>query len=162
MADIKAQYRTVMADHFPSEVKINLGGQELVYKKRTWKLTDGGELIEKGLRYGENPGQEAALYELVGGGLSVGDIKLVGPGMGLVSAIDEAQMLQAGKHPGKTNLTDVDGALHILRYLTDRPACAIMKHNNPSGRGGGRFHFRPPMRRPFWPTSSRPSAARRC
>jgi len=133
LADIKAQYRTVMADHFPPEVKITLGGQELVYKKRTWKLADGGELIEKGLRYGENPGQEAALYQLVGGGLTVGDLKLVGPGMGLVSAIDEAQMLQAGKHPGKTNLTDVDGALHILRYLTDRPACAIMKHNNPSG-----------------------------
>lgn len=133
MADIKAQYRTVMADHFPPEVKINLGGQELVYKKRTWKLKDGDELIEKGLRYGENPGQEAALYELVGGGLTVGELGLVGPGMGLVSAIDEAQMLQAGKHPGKTNLTDVDGALHILRYLTDRPACAIMKHNNPSG-----------------------------
>lgn len=133
MADIKAQYRTVMADHFPPEVKINLGGQELVYNKRTWKLKDGDELIEKGLRYGENPGQEAALYELVGGGLTVGDLGLVGPGMGLVSAIDEAQMLQAGKHPGKTNLTDVDGALHILRYLTDRPACAIMKHNNPSG-----------------------------
>ena len=32
-----------------------------------------GELIEKGLRYGENPGQEAALYELVGGHLSLGN-----------------------------------------------------------------------------------------
>ncbi len=138
MTDIKAQYRTVMADHFPPELKINLGGQELVYAKRAWKLADDqGELIEKGLRYGENPGQEAALYELVSGRLSVGEVELIGPGQGLVSAIDEAQMLQAGKHPGKTNLTDVDGALHILRYLTDRPACAIMKHNNPSGAAVG-------------------------
>ena len=134
MADIKAQYRTVMADHFPPQVKLTVGDQELVYAKRTWKLADDkGEVIEKGLRYGENPGQEAALYQLVDGGLKVGGLELIGPGKGLVSAIDEAQMLQAGKHPGKTNLTDVDGALHILRYLTHRPACAIMKHNNPSG-----------------------------
>jgi len=134
VADIKAQYRTVMADHFPPQVKLTVGDQELVYAKRTWKLADDkGEVIEKGLRYGENPGQEAALYQLVDGGLKVGGLELIGPGKGLVSAIDEAQMLQAGKHPGKTNLTDVDGALHILRYLTSRPACAIMKHNNPSG-----------------------------
>ena len=134
MNDIKAQYRTVMDDHFPPEVTITLGEQVLKYRKRTWKLAeDDGSLVEKGLRYGENPGQEAALYELVGGGLTVGDIKLIDPGRGLVSAMDEAQMPQSGKHPGKINLTDVDGALLILRYLTDRPAAAIMKHNNPSG-----------------------------
>ncbi len=134
MSDLKAQYRTVMADHFPPEVTITVGDATLRYKKRAWKLPDGsGELIEKGLRYGENPGQEAALYELVDGGLTVGEVELIRPGMGLVSALDEGQMLQAGKHPGKTNLTDVDGALHILRYLTEKPTCAIMKHNNPSG-----------------------------
>jgi phosphoribosylaminoimidazolecarboxamide formyltransferase/IMP cyclohydrolase len=42
-------------------------------------------------------------------------------------------MIQAGKHPGKTNLTDVDNALNILKFLMQTPACAIMKHNNPSG-----------------------------
>ncbi|KMY66653.1 IMP cyclohydrolase [Desulfocarbo indianensis] len=134
MTDIKAQYRTVMDDHFPPEVEIKIGGSVLSYKKRSWKLPDdAGGLVEKGLRYGENPGQEAALYELVGGGLKVGEVELIAAGRGLVSALDESQMLQAGKHPGKTNLTDVDGALHILRYLTDQPAAAIMKHNNPSG-----------------------------
>jgi phosphoribosylaminoimidazolecarboxamide formyltransferase/IMP cyclohydrolase len=123
-----------MDDHFPSEVTLKVGDQELVYKKRTWKLPDSqGDLVEKGLRYGENPGQEAALYELASGGLTVGDVELIQAGSGLVSALNESQMLQAGKHPGKTNLTDVDGALHILRYLTDRPTAAIMKHNNPSG-----------------------------
>ena len=138
MSDIKAQYRTVMDDHFPSEVTLKVGETELVYRKRTWKLPDSqGELVEKGLRYGENPGQEAALYELVKGGLTVGDVELIEAGNGLVSGLDESQMLQAGKHPGKTNLTDVDGALHILRYLTDRPAAAIMKHNNPSGAAMG-------------------------
>ena len=69
--DLKRMYRTVMDDHFPSEVTISFGEQVLVYRKRTWKIPDekSGELIEKGLRYGENPGQEAALYELVNGNL---------------------------------------------------------------------------------------------
>ncbi len=134
MSDIKAQYRTVMDDHFPEEMTIHLGDQVLRYRKRTWKLPDAdGGLVEKGLRYGENPGQEAALYELVAGRLKVGELELIEPGRGLVSALDESQMLQAGKHPGKTNLTDVDNALFILRQLMDRPAAAIMKHNNPSG-----------------------------
>ncbi len=42
-------------------------------------------------------------------------------------------MIQAGKHPGKTNLTDVDNALNILQYLTAKPAAVILKHNNPCG-----------------------------
>ncbi|HTZ17420.1 MAG TPA: hypothetical protein VMB78_03170, partial [Dissulfurispiraceae bacterium] len=56
---------------------------------------------------------------------------------GLVSRITEEEMLQAGKHPGKTNLTDLDNALNILKYLSDRPAAAIMKHNNPCGAAYG-------------------------
>jgi phosphoribosylaminoimidazolecarboxamide formyltransferase/IMP cyclohydrolase len=43
------------------------------------------------------------------------------------------ELLQAGKHPGKINLTDADNALNILRYLDQRPAAAVMKHNNPAG-----------------------------
>jgi phosphoribosylaminoimidazolecarboxamide formyltransferase/IMP cyclohydrolase len=42
-------------------------------------------------------------------------------------------MIQAGKHPGKTNLTDVDNGVNILQYLTKRPAALILKHNNPCG-----------------------------
>jgi phosphoribosylaminoimidazolecarboxamide formyltransferase/IMP cyclohydrolase len=42
-------------------------------------------------------------------------------------------MLQAGKHPGKINLTDVDNGINILQYLTAKPAAVILKHNNPSG-----------------------------
>ena len=133
--DLKKMYRTVMDDHFPSEVKISFGDQELVYRKRTWKIPDekSGELIEKGLRYGENPGQEAALYELVNGNLVLGDCKFIDPGKGLVSAITEEDMIQAGKHPGKTNLTDMDNAINIIKYLTQGPAIVIVKHNNPCG-----------------------------
>jgi phosphoribosylaminoimidazolecarboxamide formyltransferase/IMP cyclohydrolase len=42
-------------------------------------------------------------------------------------------MLQAGKHPGKTNLTDVDNGLNIIKFLQKKPAAAILKHNNPCG-----------------------------
>ncbi len=60
-------------------------------------------------------------------------VEFIGPGKGLVSAISEKEMIQSGKHPGKINFTDADNALNILKYLMDRPAAAIMKHNNPSG-----------------------------
>jgi len=134
MEDIRQKYRTVMDDHFPEELTISFGHQKLEYRKRSWKLPDSsGAIIEKGLRYGENPGQEAAMYELVRGGLALGDCTFIMPGHGLVSALTESEMIQEGKHPGKINLTDVDNALNILKFLMETPACAIMKHNNPSG-----------------------------
>ena len=134
MDDLKKMYRTVMADHFPSTLKICFDDQTLVYRKRTWKLPQkDGILEEKGLRYGENPGQEAALYELVNGNLVLGECEFIKPGRGLVSAISEAEMIQEGKHPGKTNLTDVDNALNILKFLLEKPAAVIVKHNNPCG-----------------------------
>ncbi|MFC1836586.1 hypothetical protein ACFL2Q_17980 [Thermodesulfobacteriota bacterium] len=134
MDDMKAKYKTVMDDEFPSEMKISFGDQTLVYKKRSWKIPDSeGTLVEKGLRYGENPGQQAALFELVSGNVTLGECTFIAPGQGLVSAVTEDEMVQAGKHPGKTNLTDVDNALNILKYMMKKPACAIMKHNNPSG-----------------------------
>ncbi|MEJ2716606.1 MAG: IMP cyclohydrolase [Deltaproteobacteria bacterium] len=134
MEDIKKKYKTVMADHFPESMKITFGDQTLEYRKRTWKIPDSdGNLIEKGLRYGENPGQEAALYELVRGNLALGECTFIGSGRGLVSSLTESEMIQAGKHPGKINLTDVDNALNILKFIMKEPACAIMKHNNPSG-----------------------------
>ena len=133
--DLKKMYRTVMDDHFPAEMKISFGDQVLFSRNRSWKFRDDktGELIEKGLRYGENPGQEAALYELVNGNLVLGQCQFISPGMGLVSSLTEEDMIQSGKHPGKINLTDVDNALNIMRYLEKRPAVVIVKHNNPCG-----------------------------
>lgn len=134
MDDVKKKYKTIMDDHFPEEMRISFGDQTLVYRKKAWKIADSsGNLVEKGLRYGENPGQEAALYELVGGNLSLGGCTFIAPGNGLVSALTEEEMIQSGKHPGKINFTDVDNALNILKFLMKDPACAIMKHNNPSG-----------------------------
>ena len=107
---------------------ITLGDAVLTYKKRTWHID--GET--KGLRYGENPDQPAALYEMESGKLAIDGVEWRGP-QGIMSALTEAQMLQAGKHPGKTNLTDVDNGCNILQYLAERPAAVILKHNNPCG-----------------------------
>jgi phosphoribosylaminoimidazolecarboxamide formyltransferase/IMP cyclohydrolase len=140
MSELKKMYRTIMDDDFPGEMTIKFGDQTLVYRKRTWKIPDAktGEVIEKGLRYGENPDQQAALFELVNGNLILGDCKYIEPGNGLVSSISEEDMIQAGKHPGKTNLTDLDNALNIIKFLSDRPAAGIMKHNNPCGVAYGK------------------------
>lgn len=129
MSDLKSMYSAINKDAFPETMTIILGNERLIYEKRTWTL-DGEE---KGLRYGENPDQPAALYALKEGSLSLGGLAWRGPGHGIVSRLDEVQMIQAGKHPGKTNLTDVDNGANILQYLCERPACVILKHNNPCG-----------------------------
>ncbi len=140
MTDLKKMYKTIMDDNFPDEMTIKFGDQTLIYRKRAWKIPDEktGELIMKGLRYGENPDQQAALYELVNGNLVLGDCRFIEAGNGLVGSISEADMLQAGKHPGKTNLTDLDNALNILKHLSKKPAASIMKHNNPCGVAYGK------------------------
>ena len=138
MSDIKKMYSTLLGDSFPTEMTISLGGQTLIYRKRTWKIANNqGELEERGLRYGENPDQEAALYELINGNLILGGCAFINPGNGLVSALSENDMLQAGKHPGKINLTDVDNGLNIIKYFTANPAAVILKHNNPCGAALG-------------------------
>jgi phosphoribosylaminoimidazolecarboxamide formyltransferase/IMP cyclohydrolase len=100
--------------------------QALRYEKVGWDIA--GEV--KGLRYGENPGQEAALYKLVNGNFILGEVETILPGRYLAS---DVELLQSGKHPGKTNITDTDNALNILRYFANVPAVSIMKHNNPCG-----------------------------
>ncbi|MFH2065718.1 MAG: IMP cyclohydrolase [Pseudomonadota bacterium] len=128
--DLKQMYKTIMDDHFTPEMEIsfidNGKRQTLFYQKVAWTIDN----IQKGLRYGENPGQEAALYKLVNGNLVLGQTQTIAPGQYLASDIE---LLQSGKHPGKTNLTDADNALNILRYFKDKPTVVIVKHNNPCG-----------------------------
>jgi len=138
MSDIKKMYSTILGDRFPLEMTISFDDQTLVYRKRTWKITMEDDTVdERGVRYGENPDQEAALYELVNGNLALGDCSFIEPGNGLVSAITAEDMLQVGKHPGKINLTDVDNGLNIIKYMVDKPAAVILKHNNPCGAAIG-------------------------
>jgi len=138
MQDLKKMYTTILGDHFPMDMKISFGDQTLVYRKKTWKIKqEDGTFDERGVRYGENPDQEAALYELANGNLVLGDCRFIEPGNGLVSAINVEDMLQVGKHPGKINLTDIDNGLNIMKYLMGRPAAVILKHNNPCGASYG-------------------------
>jgi len=128
--DLKKMYRTILEDAFSPNMEISFVDgdrrQTLFYEKVTWTVDD----VRKGLRYGENPGQEAALYRLVNGNLVLGETECIQPGRYLAS---DVELLQSGKHPGKTNLTDADNALNILRYFQDRPTAVIVKHNNPCG-----------------------------
>jgi phosphoribosylaminoimidazolecarboxamide formyltransferase/IMP cyclohydrolase len=128
--DLKKMYKTIVQDHFPPRMEVSFVDgeqrQTLFYEKVLWDI-DG---VSKGLRYGENPGQEAALYKLINGNLLLGETEMIQAGNYLASDIE---LLQSGKHPGKTNLTDADNALNILRYFKDRPTAVIVKHNNPCG-----------------------------
>ncbi len=128
--DLKKMYRTIVDDHFPSQMEVSFiegtKRQTLFYEKVLWAIDD----VQKGLRYGENPGQEAALYKMVNGNLVLGEAESIQPGQYLASDI---ALLQSGKHPGKTNLTDADNSLNILRYFMDKPTVVIVKHNNPCG-----------------------------
>ncbi len=79
-----------------------------------------GTLYEKveDLRYGTNPHQPAAFYRPAGGDRLV---------------LGRYQMLKSGKSGlSQTNLEDMHHAVGILKYM-QRPACAVMKHCNPSG-----------------------------
>lgn len=133
--DLKQAYKTINVDSFPNNMEISFFNNDndkqiMSYEKVTWNI-DGEE---KGLRYGENPCQPAALYKLVNGNLHFGEVETILPGNYLGSDIE---LLQSGKHPGKINIADIDSALNILRYMIDEPTTIIVKHNNPCGVAKG-------------------------
>jgi len=69
------------------------------------------------LRYGTNPHQTAAFYKPEGKPCPIGDMKV----------------LKTGKNGlSQTNLEDISYALNIVKFF-HKPACAVMKHVNPSG-----------------------------
>ncbi len=72
------------------------------------------------LRYGENPHQQAAAYRLVG-----------------ERSLFDARIF-SGKQMSYNNFLDADSALHLIREFWGRPACVILKHNNPCGAAVGR------------------------
>jgi len=102
---MRNKYRTSLEEHFPSELKIIFGGDEIIYEKIM------------SLRYGENPHQPASLYRRKTGIQIIGGLEELKTGKGGLS---------------QTNIEDVNNALNILKYF-QMPACAIMKHLNPSG-----------------------------
>ena len=70
----------------------------------------------QGLRYGENPHQQAAFY----------DLRLPGS-----ASLVKAKQLN-GKELSYNNIMDTDGAWELVKEFTT-PACAIIKHANPCG-----------------------------
>ncbi len=79
-------------------------------------LPERGFLVSqklRDLRYGENPHQKAALYEVGGGGVS------------------HANLL-SGKEMSFNNYIDADAAWKLV-WDFDETACAIIKHTNPAG-----------------------------
>jgi phosphoribosylaminoimidazolecarboxamide formyltransferase/IMP cyclohydrolase len=73
--------------------------------------------LAQGMRYGENPHQQAAFYK---------DEKTSG-----------ASISTAIQHQGKdlsyNNIVDTDAALECLKQFSDQPSCVIVKHANPCG-----------------------------
>ncbi len=69
------------------------------------------------LRYGTNPHQTAAFYRQEGKSSPIGGMKVLKTGKSGLS---------------QTNLEDISYALNIVKFFK-RPACAVMKHVNPSG-----------------------------
>lgn len=138
MSDLKKMYHTLNRDSFPADLTLTVGDQTIRYAKKTWNI--GGE--QKGLRYGENPDQPAALYEVAESSFTMDGVAFQQGQHKLVSALTEENLIQSGKHPGKINLTDVDNGINMLQYLTAKPAAIILKHNNPCGAAwssGGLF-----------------------
>lgn len=96
-----------------------------MYRTRTeGDFPDAFELFGRGyekvenLRYGTNPHQPAAFYR---------------PADGEGQVLGRYEILKTGKSGlSQTNLEDMQHAIGILKYMR-RPACAVMKHCNPSG-----------------------------
>ena len=102
---IKKKYSTALAEDFPENITITIGDNELIYEKHL------------SLRYGENPHQPAAFYKPLEGSLTIGDLKILKSGKSGLSM---------------TNVEDTNNSLRIVSYFNE-PACAVMKHVNPSG-----------------------------
>lgn len=108
---IKKLYRTKLEESFPATVKITIGDEEVIYDK------------VQSLRYGENPHQPAAFYAPRNAKeMTVGAMNILKTGKGGLS---------------QTNIEDMNNAINIVRYF-EEPACAVMKHVNPSGVAAAR------------------------
>ncbi len=100
-------------------------GHTAAYDAAIYRYLSGDFLPERmvlsytkaqGLRYGENPHQQAAFYR---------EEKLVEP------CIANAKQLN-GKELSFCNFFDADGALELIKEFSE-PAAAIIKHSNPCG-----------------------------
>ncbi len=111
--EIRKIYRTAREEEFPPSLTITLGDRTYEYSKVQWTI-DGKT---RGLRYGTNPHQRAALYKPKKASSGIGSL----------------EWLKWGKDgPSATNVEDGSHGLRIVNYFKE-PAVAVMKHLNPSG-----------------------------
>jgi phosphoribosylaminoimidazolecarboxamide formyltransferase/IMP cyclohydrolase len=133
-----ADYERVLGELRESDGRLSLATRELLAAKAfactarydaaisTWFAQRAGEgfpasrreAYEKvsDLRYGENPHQQASFYAHVGSPTH------------LLAGVQQLH----GKELSFNNLLDLSAARELVEEL-DRPACVIVKHNNPCG-----------------------------
>src|SRR5207245_8969429 len=116
--EMRRIYRTGLKEDFPQVLRLELGGNVFEYSKVHWTIS--GE--DRGLRYGTNPHQKAALYEAK-------------HSEGGIGSVDWVKWGKDG--PSATNVEDGSHGLRIVGYFGG-PAVAVMKHLNPSGVSVGR------------------------
>ena len=111
--EIRRIYRTARDEDLPLSLKLMIGDMVFGYSKVQWKV----EGRMRGLRYGTNPHQKAALYRPKQSKGGIGNVDWV----------------KWGKDgPSATNIEDGSHGLRIVSYFRE-PAVAVMKHLNPSG-----------------------------
>jgi len=111
--EIRRIYRTALKEDFPQVLRLELGGKMFEYSKVHWTIS--GE--DRGLRYGTNPHQKAALYKAK-------------HSKGGIGSVDWVKWGKDG--PSATNIEDGSHGLRIVGYFGE-PAAVVMKHLNPSG-----------------------------
>ncbi len=115
--EIRKIYRTAREEEFPTQLTITHGGRVYEYSKVQWTIYGKA----RGLRYGSNPHQKAALYKPRASTHGIGSVEWV----------------KWGKDgPSATNLEDGSHGLRIVNYFAE-PTVAVMKHLNPSGVAAG-------------------------
>ncbi|HZY47733.1 MAG TPA: IMP cyclohydrolase, partial [Candidatus Bathyarchaeia archaeon] len=115
--EIRRIYRTARDEDLPASLKLTIGERVFEYSKVQWNIE--GQM--RGLRYGTNPHQKAALYR-----------PKSSTGIGTVN------WRKWGKDgPSATNIEDGSHGLRITSYFKE-PAVAVMKHLNPSGVAAAR------------------------
>ena len=102
-----AFYDTLIASYLRKDDQTDLFPEELTLAYRK----------VQGLRYGENPHQQGALY--------------AEPLPTFASLVLGEQVL--GQEPSLCNINDLSAALETVREFLDRPAAVVIKHATPSG-----------------------------
>jgi len=91
-------------------------------EKEIWPEVFRCDYIKKSeLRYGENPHQKAAFYQIKNP---------------TEPSVATARQL-SGKELSFNNINDTDGALELIKEFKTRPAAAVIKHANPCGAAIG-------------------------